>query len=218
MKRQIIIGDVHGCFEELKELLDKVKFNSSEDELIFLGDLINKGPDSVKVLEFVKKGNHRSILGNHELGFLKAQEGGKYRSGGNLKLIEQLGTHLDEYVQWMKELPLYIEEESFIAIHGGLEPDVELEKQRPEIATRIRYWDGVGEDMNNDSHSPWFEYYKGEKLVIFGHWAALGLVVRENVIGLDTGCVWGGDLSALILPAGEIVSVSAKRMYKDPLA
>jgi len=214
--RQIIIGDIHGCFDELVTLLEKVKFNKEEDELIFLGDLINKGPYSVKVLEFVKGNGYRSILGNHEMGFLRALDNDKYMKGGFLKIKNELGAQLDEYAQWIRELPLYIEEKDFIAIHGGLEPGVELQKQRPEIATRIRTWDGTGEDMNDFNNPAWYELYKDKKLVVFGHWAARGLIIRDNAIGLDTGCVWGGELSALILPAREVISVPAQKMYRDP--
>lgn len=216
MGRTIIIGDVHGCFVELMELLEKAKFDQSEDKLIFLGDLINKGPDSVKVLKFVKEGGHSSIVGNHELGLLRAASNETYMVRGFLKLKEELGAEFDDYISWIKTFPLYIETDNFICIHGGLEPEVSIEKQRAEMATRIRTWDGTGDDLKDESNPPWYDFYKGEKIIVYGHWAAQGLIVRENTIGLDTGCVWGGDLSALILPDGEILSVSAKKMYKDP--
>lgn len=213
--RKILIGDVHGCFEELILLLEKIKF-TEEDELIFLGDIINKGPYSLKVLEFVKDNGHPCILGNHEMGFLRAIDDDKYMKGGFLKIREELGSRLDEYVQWMRELPLYIEDEDYIAIHGGLEPGVSLGQQSAAIATRIRTWDGSGQDMNNSSNPAWYELYKGKKLVVFGHWAARGLIVRDNAIGLDTGCVWGRELSALILPERKVVSVPAQKIYQDP--
>ncbi len=214
MKRQIIIGDVHGCFEELMQLLEKIKFDVSSDELIFLGDLINKGPFSVKVLEFVKEGGHKSILGNHELGFLRALNQAEYMTGGFLKLAQELRGQISEYQKWLEQLPLYIEEDHFIAIHGGLEPNVALNKQTAKIATRIRTWDGKGDDLNNPDNPAWYEFYKKDKLVVFGHWAANGLVLRENAIGLDTGCVWGGELSCLILPERKVESVKAKSVYR----
>ncbi len=216
MKRQIIIGDVHGCYEELMELVDKVNFNAQTDELIFLGDLINKGPSSVKVLEFVKNGGHKSILGNHELGFLKALDYAQYMTGGFLKLAEELKGELSEYQKWLAQLPLYIEDDLFIAIHGGLEPGVPLNMQRAQVATRIRTWDGIGDDLNNPANPAWYELYKEDKLVVFGHWAAKGLIRRENAIGLDTGCVWGGELSCLILPEKKVQSIKAKRVYQIP--
>ncbi len=215
-KRKIIIGDVHGCFDELKLLLDKINFNNENDELIFLGDLINKGPLSIEVLKFVKSNAHRSIIGNHELGFLRATDNDKYMVKGFLKLKEELGAELDEYVGWLRSLPLYIEEDDFIAIHGGLQPAIALESQKPEVATRIRTWDGSGQDMNDLNNPPWYEFYKGSKLVVYGHWAAEGLKIRKNTIGLDSGCVWGGKLSCLILPERNIVSVEALKMYRDP--
>ncbi len=217
MKRKILIGDVHGCFEELKLLLKKIDYIALQDELIFLGDLINKGPHSVEVLQFVKEGGHRTILGNHELGFLRAIDNEKYMVKGFLKLKDELGPRCEEYVEWIRALPLYIEDDDFIAIHGGLEPEVRLENQDPRIATRIRTWDGSGEDMNDESNPAWYEFYKDKKLVVFGHWAARGLIVRDNAIGLDTGCVWGGELSCLILPEKKIESIRALKMYRDPM-
>lgn len=216
-ERVIIIGDVHGCFKELQALLKKCDFQSKRDRLIFVGDLINKGPFSLKVLDFVIEGNFECTLGNHEWGFLRSLEDKRYFKNGNKALAEEMGKDLGHYATWMKELPLYIEDEDFIVIHGGIEPGVSLKNQRAEVSTRIRTWDGVGTDLNNPDNPSWFELYKLEKLVIFGHWAAKGLIKRANAIGLDTGCVWGGELSALILPQREVQSVEALKEYKSPL-
>ncbi len=216
MKRRILIGDVHGCYDELMLLLEKVKYSKGKDELIFLGDLINKGPHSVAVLKFVKENGHRTILGNHELGFLRALDHEKFMGRGFLKLKNELGGDLQEYGDWMRTLPLYIEEDDFIAIHGGLEPGVALADQKAIIATRIRTWDGRGEDLNDLDNPAWYDLYKEKKLVVYGHWAAQGLNIRDNVIGLDSGCVWGGELSCLVMPEREVLSVSAKKMYRDP--
>lgn len=212
-ERVIVVGDVHGCFEELQELLKKCNFQSKTDRLIFVGDLINKGPYSLKVLDFVIEGGFECILGNHELGFLRSLEDKKYFKNGNKARAEEMGEDLGHYVTWMKELPLYIEDEEFVVIHAGIEPGVSLHKQRAEVCTRIRTWDGLGLDLNNPNDPPWYEFYKEERLVIFGHWAAKGLIKRENAIGLDTGCVWGGELSALILPQREVLSVKAQKEY-----
>jgi diadenosine tetraphosphatase ApaH/serine/threonine PP2A family protein phosphatase len=214
-ERTIVVGDVHGCFEELKSLLLKASFNAENDRLIFLGDIINKGPQSTAVIEFIKENQFECIRGNHEQGFLDAVNGHRSLTGGFKKLASELGHRLEEVVQWMEGFPLYIEEKDFIAVHAGLAPRVALENQSSEILTRIRTWDGEGKDLNNSEHPAWFELYKNKKLVIFGHWASKGLVERENCIGLDTGCVWGGKLSALILPQREVVSVEAFDTYLE---
>jgi len=221
MKRTIIIGDVHGCFDELSELLEQCRFLPKKDRLIFLGDLINKGPLSKEVVRFVREGNHECILGNHELGFLKSLEDSHFFKKGfkafhNSYKGKKEESEREEVINWMKKLPLYIEDKSFICIHGGLQPDVPLKKQKREIATKIRTWGGDVTDMDNPGDPAWYELYKKKKLVVFGHWAMRGLVERENVIGLDSGCVWGGSLSCLILPEKRILSVPAKKCYRIP--
>lgn len=217
-KRTIIIGDVHGCIDELHQLLSEVNFDKNNDRLIFLGDLINKGPSSKKVVRFVMEGGHESIIGNHERGFLKSLKDERYFKRGFKKFYESFEDKKErtQVIEWLKELPLYIEEDDFICIHAGLEPNIPLEQQRAGIATRIRTWGGDRDDLDNPNDPPWYDFYKGNKLVVFGHWAMKGIVQKENVIGLDSGCVWGGALSALILPERKIVSVKAFKQYKDP--
>ena len=214
--RTIFIGDVHGCYKELKILLKEVSFEKEKDRLIFVGDLINKGPASIEVLDYVITNKFECILGNHEWGFLKALENKVYRRKRFETLYEEMGKKRDTYIEWMKNLPLFIEDKHFICIHGGLEPNIPLNKQRPEIATRIRTWGGDEEDMDNPADPPWYEFYHGEKPVIFGHWAMKGSVLRENAIGIDTGCVWGGRLTAFILEENEIVQVPALKQYRAP--
>ncbi len=214
--RTIFIGDVHGCFKELEFLLDEVTFNKKKDRLIFVGDLINKGPYSKKVLDFVIDGDFECVLGNHELGFLKGLDHEKYRRKRFETLYEDMGKKRGKYISWMRSLPLYIEEKEFVCIHAGIEPNVELKKQIPEIATRVRTWGGDPMDLDNPDNPPWFEYYKEEKPIIFGHWAMKGLVLRDNAIGIDTGCVWGGKLTAFILESNEIIQVPALKQYLIP--
>lgn len=217
-KRTIIIGDVHGCYEELIELLEKCHYDLENDRLIFLGDLINKGPYSRKVVNFVMEGGHECIQGNHERGFLNSLVNPQFFKRGFKKFFESYESkkERERVIEWMENLPLIIEDKDFICVHGGLQPHLPLKKQKPEIVTRIRTWGGDPMDMDNESDPPWYHYYQGDKLVIFGHWAMRGLVVEDKVVGLDTGCVWGGALSALILPEKKVVSVKAHQQYRDP--
>ncbi len=215
-KRVIIIGDVHGCLKELTALLKKTKFDAQKDRLIFLGDLINKGPDSVGVVRFVREGGFECIIGNHELGFLKSLDDPRYFNSGFKEFYNDLGSEREEVIKWLKGLPLYIEDDNFICIHGGLKPGVSLDKQRVDIATRIRTWTASSETINIEGATPWYDHYDGDKLVVYGHWAAQGLMIRDNTIGLDTGCVWGGKLTALILPEREIIQIEALKQYVEP--
>lgn len=215
-ERTIFIGDVHGCFEELQLLLEKVEFNKKKDRLIFLGDLINKGPFSREVVAFVRGGGHECILGNHELGFLRSLKDPSYFKRGFKKFYESMeAREREEVIEWIENLPLYIEEKDFICIHGGLEPDVPLAEQNPRVATRIRTWGGDVKELNNPDNPPWHKFYEGEKPIIYGHWAMQGLWQTKNTFGMDSGCVWGNHLSALIWPVKEIVQVKALKQYAE---
>ena len=214
-ERKIIVGDVHGCLEEVKSLLKLVKWNAKRDRLIFIGDLINKGPFSYEVLKYVKKLKADVILGNHELNFLKAIDQNSLLSPllEDLKIKMEKEKSLDQWLSWIESFPLFIEEEDFLAVHAGLAPHQHPSETSAHILTRIRTWDGEGRNLDQETHPPWFEFYRKEKLVIFGHWAKKGLIMRENAIGLDSGCVYGKELSALILPERKIFSVKAKKKY-----
>lgn len=215
MERTIIIGDVHACLNELEELIAKLQIKP-EDKIIFVGDLINKGPHSRKVLELAVKLQAIVLLGNHELGFLKYLEANRSpRHTQFEEVISDLGDDLPKWRAWMRGLPTFYETEDYLVVHAGIIPSVPVEKIPQHIITRVRTWDGIGEDMNNDKDPAWYDFYAGDKLIVYGHWANQGLLIRENTIGLDTGCVWGGSLSALILPDKKIVQVKAQRTYRD---
>ena len=214
-KRTIIVGDVHGCLEEFDRLLDKLRFRQGGDRLISVGDLINKGPDSVGVLERARKIGCEVVMGNHERNFvLRATDPHYPKSGYFAKLAQEMGGSFPSWLDWMKSLPTFIEEEDFLVVHAGLEPGVHPSRTGADILTRIRTWDGRGTDLYAQGDPPWFDLYRGEKPVIFGHWAALGLMVRPNAVCLDSGCVYGRQLSALVLPERKIVQVDAGRVYE----
>lgn len=217
--RTLFIGDVHGCYDELIELTEKIRL-ISEDHLYFVGDLVNKWPKSLEVVQFVKnRPNTWSVLGNHEYFLMCSPEtqethfahSAHMTSGrkewieqeyqiasSNRELLEQ--NHLNK---WIDSLPVYIETDDFILVHGWLHPDFWTETPA-DIATMIRMYEW----------KPWYEYYTGEKKVIYGHWAVDGLRIRENTIWLDTGCCFGGHLTAYCLESGEIWQVHAHDVYK----
>ena len=206
--RTIIIGDVHGCSTELKNLIYKVEYQPKSDRLIFVGDLINKGPDSKGVLDFAMNYNAECVLGNHEVEFLNHLEGIKMDPRME-KVRIQLGENISQYTNWIKNQPLYINEQDFLVVHAGLMPETKAEDTDSKILTSIRTWDGEGKDLKSDANPAWYDLYTDKKLVVYGHWALDGLNIRENTIGLDSGCVYGNKLSALILPKREIVQVDS---------
>ena len=209
IKRTILIGDIHGCFQELQDLLKVLKVRP-EDRLICVGDLISKGPQSREVLLWAKDSpNVECILGNHEARFLAHFRGESKLEKPNDALVRrQLGSEYDELMQFISTWPLWIEDPNFLVIHAGLDPRVDaLAWQKPEDLLNLRNL----KDLNR----PWFELYDKKKLIIFGHWAQRGLVQRKNAIGLDSGCVYGGSLSAFVLPEKKIVSVPAHQVYVE---
>jgi hypothetical protein len=211
--RTLIVGDVHGCIEELNALLAEASFRAGEDRLIFIGDLIGKGPHSRAVYERARELKADAILGNHEWRLLESVEGGKPAGKAVRRLREEFGDGFDALIEDLKQWPFWIDSDAFLAVHGGLIPGRGPAISRPVDLVNIRTWDGTGDDLQDPKNPPWFEFYHDVRPVVFGHWAVLGGVVRENVIGLDTGCVYGGELSLVIFPGRKIVSVPAKKAY-----
>ena len=213
-QRTIIIGDVHGCVQELATLLREVAVVPARDRVLFIGDLINKGPSSKGVWELFRSVNGISIIGNHELSMLKILDG---HANKHEKYMDDLrrdfGSDLDAFVEDVRQWPLWIEEPGLMLVHAGLVPGRHPSQTDPWTLVTIRTWDGIGTDLFNDNHPPWYDFYTGRSLVVFGHWAALGGLNREWVIGLDTGCVYGGMLSCLILPERRFVRVNARAVY-----
>lgn len=206
--RTIFIGDVHGCPHELREMI-KILKPTAFDRVILLGDLISRGPDSVSVVRFVFEAGFESLMGNHEYDYLvNYKELVHYK-----KLHEKLGSELH---QWIASRPLFIEESNFIAVHAGMEPNRPLAETSSSILLNIRTWDGKGIDLENQNNPPWYTFYNGEKPVFYGHWARRELTIRQNTVGLDSGCVYGKKLSAYILESRTIIQIDARQRYYIP--
>lgn len=206
--RTIVFGDVHGCFDELQDLLRAVKAQPY-DRLISVGDLISKGPDSRAVMEWaMKTRNLECVLGNHELRLRRHWRAGTRSSEKphDADTYRQLGDLHDAAMLWIDKLPLTISGPGFLVVHAGFDPAEGLEWQTASQLTNLRRLpDG----------RPWYEAYRERTLAVFGHWAKRRPVVRPNAVGLDTGCVYGGSLTALILPERILISVPARRTYVE---
>lgn len=206
--RTIVFGDVHGCFDELQDLLRAVKA-TPHDRLISVGDLISKGPDSGAVMRWaMKTRNLECVLGNHELRLRRHWRAGTRSSEKphDADTYRQLGDLHDAAMLWIDKLPLTISGPGFLVVHAGFDPAEGLEWQTASQLTNLRRLpDG----------RPWYEAYRERTLAVFGHWAKRQPVVRPNAVGLDTGCVYGGSLTALILPERILISVPARRTYVE---
>jgi bis(5'-nucleosyl)-tetraphosphatase (symmetrical) len=254
------IGDVQGCDAELGELLAALKFSADRDRLWFVGDLVNRGPDSLAVLRRIRSlGDAATVtLGNHDLHLLAVAFGsGRVRSDDTLDDI-LAAPDREALLHWLAGRPLFHEDHSLHAclLHAGLAPQWDVRRARecarefesalqrdpkklldrlygdqPDLwnealegeerlrfivncFTRLRYVDADGRLMLRVKGSPkkpqtptlipWFDAadarWRGPRMV-FGHWSTLGFFDKADVTGLDTGCVWGGALTALRLDA-----------------
>jgi bis(5'-nucleosyl)-tetraphosphatase (symmetrical) len=263
------IGDVQGCDTELGALLDALKFSPDRDSVWFVGDLVNRGPDSLKVLRRIRALGDAAtvILGNHDLHLLAVAYGGaRLRSDDTLDAILAAPDRA-ALLEWLQERPLMHEDAglNLCMVHAGLAPQWDLRQARdcaheleralrrnpeklfdrlygdqPDLwdeslqgeerlrfiancLTRLRYVDaenrlalrakGSPKKAQTKSLVPWFEArparWRGTRIV-FGHWSTLGFFRNADVIGLDTGCVWGDRLTALRLdlPEAKPVQIS----------
>lgn len=202
-----LVGDVQGCRRELDALLAAAGYDRARHRLGFVGDLINRGPDSRGVLERARAEDALVVVGNHEDALLSGFAG---ETMGRVRA--QLGGELDAWMAWMRALPTFLRLDDggagVILVHAGIAPGKRPEACTRGELTRIRAVDG----------KPWFDSWHGPETVVFGHWAKLGKVDRPLCKGLDTGCVYGGRLTGIFWPEGRWVSVPAEKMWFDPVA
>ena len=209
--RTIVVGDLHGCYDELLDLLDKVSFGS-EDRLICVGDLITKGPKNREVLDrFMTDPQFTSVIGNHDLALRRRWNGEKFKLKASQKPThKELKKDKERYVPFLNSLPFTIDLGSHLVVHAGLRPGLEFHSQTTEDMTELR---SLGEDRASRKGTPWYDVYDGEKIVLFGHWPSQEPRRGNKAIGLDTGCVYGGQLTAYIVETGELTSVPARQVY-----
>ncbi|AEI64028.1 metallophosphoesterase [Corallococcus macrosporus] len=216
--RTLFIGDVHGCAEELDALLTRCGWRP-DDRVVLVGDLVAKGPDSAGVVRRAREQGFLAVRGNHDAHVLRWHAGRGPR-GKKLKPEHQhvLDTLTPEDWAWLESQPLYrcFPELNVVAVHGGLVPGVPLEAQKEDELLNLRSIMKDGTPSKRvDAGAPWASLWQGPELVIFGHDAMRGLQRYPHAVGLDSGCVYGGKLSAYVMPEGRLVSVLAKRAYVD---
>jgi bis(5'-nucleosyl)-tetraphosphatase (symmetrical) len=217
------IGDVQGCYDELRRLLDHIGFDPTHDRLCFTGDLVNRGPLSLQTVRFVRGLGAAAVtvLGNHDLHLLAVARG-----ASRTKKRDTFGDILgapdrDELLDWLQCRPLLHREgeAEFFAHMYGDEPALWSEDLRgwerlryiTSAFTRTRYCDRRGRmdfkekckpGQQGPGLQPWFAVADRRSRgapIVFGHWSTLGYHAGEDCWGLDTGCLWGGELTALRL-------------------
>jgi predicted phosphodiesterase len=209
--RTIVVGDLHGCYDELMELMEKVNLGE-KDRVVCVGDLITKGPKSKEVLElFMNDPRFSTVIGNHDLALRRKWNGEDIElKPAQKEAHKQLRGEKDAYASFFNHVPFTIDLDTHLVVHAGLRPDVELYSQTTGDMTRLRT---LGPDRESDEGTPWYHVYHGEKIVLFGHWPAPEPRRGKHAIGLDTGCVYGYNLTAYIIEEDEFVNVKAKDAY-----
>jgi bis(5'-nucleosyl)-tetraphosphatase (symmetrical) len=249
------IGDIQGCFKSLQRLLGQIAFDPRSDTIWLVGDLVNRGPDSLLTLRFLKSlgSSVRPVLGNHDLFLLAAAEGIVTLRGKDTIQDVLSAEDCSDLINWLRRQPLHQREGSFFMVHAGLLPQWTIEqamgfaKEVEEVLagpdyktllhglfhcqtlqwdpalkgterlvslarvfTRLRTTTLTGE-MSSFSgppedappgFMPWFripDRRSHDGTIITGHWAALGLHIEANILAIDSGCVWGRQLTAVRL-------------------
>jgi bis(5'-nucleosyl)-tetraphosphatase (symmetrical) len=260
------IGDIQGCFSALERLIQQLQFDPIKDRLWFVGDLVNRGPDSVSVLRYIKKlgGSAVTVLGNHDLHLLAVAAGSVPIREKDTVQDVLAAPDRDDLLEWVRHQRVLYREGDFLMIHAGLLPewsvsDADIYAQEvhtmlrstnyrtflaalyddkrarqwsssitgmdrsvviAKILTRLRICTVDGKidlsfkrppEQVPSGYLPWFQVpnrHNTDVTVVFGHWAALGLHIQDNVIGLDSGCVWGRQLTAVRLDDRHVFQVS----------
>lgn len=228
-RRTLVVGDIHGCLDELEMLLIEANFRVGRDRLVLCGDLIDRGPDSAGVVRLARELKAVSVLGNHEEKHLRyrrhearAAKDKSYRNPMSMYHPEgQRGMSAEDWA-YLESMPLAVDIGSDLTVvHGGFSKD--SPRWRPTMAScRVRYVDagtncfrpssdGLTQGMNTVF---WTERYRGKKNVIYGHHVvteAYKVHLPHGVwtLGLDTGCCFGRELTGYWVGTGELVSVPA---------
>lgn len=260
------IGDVQGCYTELVNLLAEISFNRDQDKLWLVGDLVNRGPDSLAVLRLVKSLGDAAItvLGNHDLHLLAVAVGAAELHTEDTLADILAAPDRDELLTWLRQQPLLHVENNCVMVHAGLLPNWSIKQAQAlarEVEAALRsdnYANYLAHIYGNTPNAwrddlggykrlrvitnvltrmrictqqaemeykfkglqsnipagfmPWFNLpnrQTNDATVIFGHWSALGLITEKNLIALDTGCLWGGPLTAIRLEDRKIFQVAS---------
>jgi serine/threonine protein phosphatase 1 len=217
--RLIAVGDIHGCHKEFADLIDKLDLRK-DDRLILLGDLINRGPDSGKVVELAREYATVSLLGNHELRHLnyRRTDDPSHLKKYDYATMEQLRGKDWDYLENMK-LTYEDEELGVVCVHGGFLPDRPWQKQPARIVTRIQMVDKDGQPRKR-AEAPdaphWSELWEGPPFVVYGHTPREEVARTKWTLGIDTACCMGGSLTAYVMPERKLVQVKARERYFGP--
>lgn len=214
MTQILIVGDIHGCYDEFQALLDAAEL-ATDDGIISLGDFVDRGPASPAVLSFFTTvPQAQALMGNHERKHMRHTLGEVKLAISQEITRRQFAEEQADYataVAFMGSLPLYLDLPDALLVHGYVEPGVPLSEQRPTVLCGTM---GGDKYLAATYERPWYELYDRDKPVIVGHANYGGgdkpFIYQDRVFGLDTDCYRGRRLTGLLLPSFRIVSVPAR--------
>jgi hypothetical protein len=224
MALTVIVGDVHGCTAELEELLEQLRLREGRDRVIFVGDLVVRGPDPHGALALARRLGASIVRGNHEEKLLAGRRGERPLGGEHERLAQALSE--DEW-RMLEAMPLWVDlpENGVRVVHAGVVPGLAIERTPPEALLKMRTMATRDQWSDEPDAGPlWGSRYEGPPHVVFGHNARAEPQLHEWATGIDTGCVYGGRLTAAVLARGEpmprgeaartvLRSVQARRTY-----
>ena len=199
----------------MKELIDKVGL-TGDDRIIALGDIIDRGPDSMSVVNyFMSQSNTHCILGNHEEKHIQIFHNNGRPAPSQEKFREQVSPeYYSNIVNYFKSLQTYVELSDALLIHGFLEPEIKVENQKKNVLIGTMSGDIY---MKRKYSKPWYEYAHGEKPVIAGHHDYSGegkpLIIDDKIFLIDTACCYGKNLTALLIPEFKLFTIKSHKNY-----
>lgn len=262
-----VVGDIQGCYDEFRQLLDMIAFDPARDRLWLVGDLVNRGPDSLSVLRTVMSfgAAATTVLGNHDLHLLIVAAGHQAPHRADTLAPILAAPDRPALLDWLRRRPLVVREDSMLLVHAGLLPSWTPEKAESlshevettlasercdeflrtlygdeplrwsdaltgddrlrvivNACTRLRFCSGDdtmtlaekrGPGHAPAGYAPWFAHAQRMSAgvtVFCGHWSALGLLLAPNVLMLDSGCLWGGTLTAVRLDDRRVFQVPGR--------
>lgn len=233
MRRTVLVGDIHGCRNELDRLLEYIGF-TQDDQLVAVGDLVVRGPDPHGTLKLLRRVGALAVRGNHEdrlLRFLHRVRAAEYDPKRDPLGDAQRATVRELTKRdWamLNSLPLWIDlpQHGIRVVHAGLVPGVPIEAQAPRTLMYVRCLTPEGKPDERRGDDLWGKAYEGSPHIVFGHNAMLEPQIHPWATGLDTGAVYGGALTAMVLREGErpppladrrdvLVSIRARKRYCD---
>ncbi len=229
-----VIGDVHGCIDEFSTMLDRLD-QEGVREIFHLGDLVDRGPDSLGVVKLCRERGLRGVMGNHEWALLRKLDSLKAGRNKDSSFDSELALQLSYDAAseaYLRSLPKLHVDDGFetLLVHGGLWPNLPLWKQpiavmfaqliHPNRPGDVRWWKidqkGISEEENYQlGYRRWWEVTDEPYHVIYGHTVHDEPFVYGRTIGVDTGCVFGRALTAVIMPEKRFIKVAAKRTYVE---